>query len=168
MLDWSMVRKRTVRMPMVMLAALTFLCFAGRPAAAAVRAKKPAYKAAKRNATHSTASKTASSRSTKGRRTARSRRYSPPKPRHYGPLAPTPERYQEIQKALADKGFFKGDVDGEWGPDSVNALRAFQQSQKLDPDGKIGSLSLIALGLGPKRVTAAKSGTPAENVPQPQ
>ena len=29
-----------------------------------------------------------------------------------------------------------------------------QQDQKLDPSGKINSLSLIALGLGPKRDTA--------------
>ena len=68
--------------------------------------------------------------------------------------APTPERYQEIQHALADKGYFKGSIDGKWGPDSVDALKKFQSDQSLDPDGKIGSLSLIALGLGPKRLSA--------------
>lgn len=65
--------------------------------------------------------------------------------------APTPERYREIQQALADKGFYKGEVNGQWGPDSVEALKNFQQDQNLQVDGKIGSLSLIALGLGPKR-----------------
>ncbi len=39
---------------------------------------------------------------------------------------PTPERYKEIQQALADKGYFKGAVDGEWGSDSVDALKRFQ------------------------------------------
>src|SRR5262249_9097648 len=68
--------------------------------------------------------------------------------------APTPDRYREIQHALADKGYFKGDVDGKWGADSVDALKRFQSEQNLDPDGKIGSLSLIALGLGPKRLSA--------------
>jgi len=64
---------------------------------------------------------------------------------------PTPERYKEIQQALADKGYFSGTPDGNWGPESVEALKRFQREQNLEPDGKIGSLSLIALGLGPKR-----------------
>jgi peptidoglycan hydrolase-like protein with peptidoglycan-binding domain len=64
---------------------------------------------------------------------------------------PTPERYKEIQQSLADKGYFSGPVDGNWGPESVDALKRFQREQNLTDDGKIGSLSLIALGLGPKR-----------------
>ena len=68
--------------------------------------------------------------------------------------APTADRYKEIQQALAEKGYFKGSVDGNWGADSVDALKRFQAEQSLDPDGKVGSLSLIALGLGPKRLTA--------------
>jgi len=64
---------------------------------------------------------------------------------------PTPERYKEIQQALAEKGYFRGDTDGNWGPESVDALRRFQREQNLTEDGKLGSLSLIALGLGPKR-----------------
>lgn len=73
--------------------------------------------------------------------------------------APSPERYKEIQQALASKGYFQGEPTGEWGPDSVDALKRFQSGQNLTPDGRIGSLSLIALGLGPKRLTA-KSDTP--------
>lgn len=65
-------------------------------------------------------------------------------------LRPDPERYQEIQKALADRGYFKGEVNGQWGDDSVDALKRFQADQKLPNDGKINSLSLIGLGLGPK------------------
>jgi Putative peptidoglycan binding domain len=65
-------------------------------------------------------------------------------------LHPDPQRYQEIQKALADRGYFKGTVNGEWGDDSVDALKRFQADQKLPDDGKINSLSLIGLGLGPK------------------
>lgn len=63
--------------------------------------------------------------------------------------APSPERYVEVQKALADRGFFKGEVNGTWGPDSVDALQQFQTSQNLPDDGKISSLTLIGLGLGP-------------------
>jgi hypothetical protein len=76
--------------------------------------------------------------------------------------APSPERYQEIQQALASKGFFQGASNGSWGADSVDALKRFQTSQNLTPDGKISSLSLIALGLGPKRLTAKSDSTPAQ------
>jgi peptidoglycan hydrolase-like protein with peptidoglycan-binding domain len=65
--------------------------------------------------------------------------------------APTPERYVQIQQALVDKGYDGCDVDGTWDSSCVQALKNFQKDQNLDPDGKIGALSLIALGLGPKR-----------------
>ena len=76
--------------------------------------------------------------------------------RHFAPQQPTPERYKEIQAALAAKGYFTGEPDGNWGPVSVDALRRFQHDQNLTEDGKIGSLSLIALGLGPKREPPAE------------
>jgi hypothetical protein len=68
---------------------------------------------------------------------------------------PTPDRYKEIQQALADRGYFAGPVDGNWGPACIDALKRFQHDQSLLEDGKVGALSLIALGLGPKRQTAA-------------
>jgi peptidoglycan hydrolase-like protein with peptidoglycan-binding domain len=64
---------------------------------------------------------------------------------------PAPERYKEIQQSLADKGYFAGPVNGTWGADSVEALKRFQRDENIGDDGKLGSLSLIALGLGPKR-----------------
>jgi peptidoglycan hydrolase-like protein with peptidoglycan-binding domain len=69
---------------------------------------------------------------------------------------PTVDRYKEIQQALADRGYFAGPMDGNWGGSSTDALRRFQHDQNLTEDGKIGSLSLIALGLGPRRATTAK------------
>ena len=57
----------------------------------------------------------------------------------------------EIQQALAERGFYEGPVDGHWNASCVEALKRFQADQNLSPDGKLGSLSLIALGLGPKR-----------------
>jgi peptidoglycan hydrolase-like protein with peptidoglycan-binding domain len=69
-------------------------------------------------------------------------------------LQPTAERYSEIQRALSKKGYFNSEPDGQWGPESVEALRRFQRDQNLEPSGKIDSVSLIALGLGPKYETA--------------
>jgi peptidoglycan hydrolase-like protein with peptidoglycan-binding domain len=85
--------------------------------------------------------------SRQARRTAsRSRRATPPRQ-----AAPTAERYMEVQRALSDRGYYSGEVDGEWDGECVSALKRFQEEQNLTPDGKLGALSLINLGLGPKR-----------------
>lgn len=82
----------------------------------------------------------------------------------YGQQTPTPARYQEIQQALAERGYYHGEPNGVWGPESADALKRFQQDQKLSGDGKLDSLSLIGLGLGPKRTLSAQA-VPA--APQP-
>jgi peptidoglycan hydrolase-like protein with peptidoglycan-binding domain len=66
-------------------------------------------------------------------------------------MAPTPERYREIQQALIDKGYYGGEPSGVWGTDSALALKKFQKDQSLQADGKLDSLTLISLGLGPRR-----------------
>ena len=86
-------------------------------------------------------------------------------PQVFVPQVPSADRYREIQQALADKGFFMGEASGTWSSESAEALKTFQRSQNLDADGKLGSLSLIALGLGPKRVIAAQNISPSQ---QPQ
>jgi peptidoglycan hydrolase-like protein with peptidoglycan-binding domain len=65
-------------------------------------------------------------------------------------LAPTSDRYREIQAALVQRGYLKKDPNGVWDAESADALRRFQQDQSLEASGKLNSLSLIALGLGPK------------------
>jgi hypothetical protein len=84
-------------------------------------------------------------------------------------LAPTPQRYKEIQDALAAKGYLKPeDANGSWGPGSADALKKFQQEQNIEATGKVNSLSLIALGLGPKRDAApvpAPAPKPLETPP---
>jgi peptidoglycan hydrolase-like protein with peptidoglycan-binding domain len=80
---------------------------------------------------------------------------------------PTPERYKEVQQALADKGYFKGDVNGKWGDDSVDALKRFQSEHQLADDGKISALSLIQLGLGPKHDGGAVSLAPVPSTDPP-
>lgn len=112
------------------------------------------YAAPTKKASHSSVSASSSSSSCKSHATSRTghghraRVHQAPAPSYQ--LHPDPERYQQIQQALTDRGYFNGPVNGEWGDDSTDALKRFQASQKLDPDGKINSLSLIDLGLGPK------------------
>ena len=71
---------------------------------------------------------------------------------------PAPERYREIQQALIDRGYLQEPATGVWGPDSVAALKKYQADQKLDATGKLDSLSLIRLGLGPQRDVASQNG----------
>ena len=77
--------------------------------------------------------------------------------------APTPDRYREIQGALAAKGFLKPeDATGSWNQTSSDALKRFQTEQNLESSGKINSLSLIALGLGPHHDTAPAPKAPTQ------
>ena len=71
--------------------------------------------------------------------------------RSYGQAAPTGDRYTEIQQAVVRKGYLQGEPTPGWGAQNAEALKRFQKDQNLPPNGKITSLSLIALGLGPKR-----------------
>lgn len=81
--------------------------------------------------------------------------------------APTPDRYKEIQQALAAKGYLKPeDATGAWNQSSVEALQKFQADQKLESTGKINSLSLIALGLGPKHTDEPAAPNLAPNPPE--
>jgi len=75
---------------------------------------------------------------------------------------PTPERYKEIQEALVTKGYLTPDAaTGTWGPASIDAMKRFQTAQNIEATGKLNSLSLIALGLGPKHDTASVVHPPA-------
>jgi peptidoglycan hydrolase-like protein with peptidoglycan-binding domain len=129
-------------------------------APAVLFAFSPASKTSKA-AAHATSNWSVSKASKTKRRTAR-KRSGPSYQTH-----PTPERYQEIQQALSDKGYFKGDVNGKWGDDSVDALKRFQSEHQLTDDGKISAQSLIQLGLGPKHDGGAVSLAPAPSTDPP-
>jgi len=81
-------------------------------------------------------------------------------------MTPTPERYREIQQALSAKGYLPAEqANGKWDDSSMVALKRFQADQNLDASGKINSLSLIALGLGPKHETPSKQPTAVPAAP---
>ena len=115
---------------------------------------------ARRPAAHgTTASRGKSSRGryTRGRAVAHTR--SAPRPAVQA--TPSSDRYREIQEALAAKGYLKTAPTGVWDQDSMEAMRRFQEDQKLTVTGKLNSLSLIALGLGPKD-TAIRTPEPPQ------
>ena len=78
-------------------------------------------------------------------------------------LSPTTDRYQEIQQSLAARGYLKADnANGKWDQESIEALKKFQADQNIEASGKINSLSLIALGLGPRREAAPVDLSPPQ------
>jgi hypothetical protein len=85
---------------------------------------------------------------------------------HSRQMAPTPDRYREIQQSLAEKGYLKSEPSGVWDTQSADALRQFQTDKKLSPTGKLSSASLIALGLGPKPVGDPPAAVPAAPPPE--
>ncbi len=120
----------------------------------------PAKKAATKKKRTVPAKSGASSRTTATRpgsnaRTTASRQGKKPAPRttwRNRQTVPTAERYKEIQDALVAKGYLKPEAAaGAWSESSTDALKRFQADQNLESTGKINSLSLIALGLGPRR-----------------
>lgn len=78
-------------------------------------------------------------------------------------MAPTPERIQEIQSALAREGYYKEEPSGKWDADTVDAFQRFQQDHALTVTGKLDALSLQKLGLGSEiaGVSAPQPAMPA-------
>ena len=57
---------------------------------------------------------------------------------------------REIQQALEDRGDGSVRVDGEWGPDTVAAIKNFQKSENMiSQTGELDLPTLSALGLDP-------------------
>lgn len=132
---------------------------------AAPKKSTPPAKTVRRSTTAKTVTRQQTSKRAKTRRVARRR--SAPSWRR-GQQDPTPERYREIQQALIDRGYLQAPVPEKWGTESVDALKRFQQDQKLEASGKLDSLSIIALGLGPKRDLASQNGRVPLAQPPPE
>ncbi len=141
---------------LLLVALVTFGLTAGAappPKKKSAPATRPVVSASKHSAKQNYSA--ASSRYRKKRAVARGRGRSPQpvavQRRGYGQPKPTEGRYLEIEQALASRGYLEREPSNAWTPDCAEALKRFQKDQNLPPNGKITSLSLIALGLGPKR-----------------
>jgi peptidoglycan hydrolase-like protein with peptidoglycan-binding domain len=72
------------------------------------------------------------------------------------PIASPPVR--EVQSRLQQFGFYRGPVDGAWGPDTQAALERFQRVRGLDVTGQPTPATLTALGLRPDGSSAQAAG----------
>jgi len=149
--------------------AMILLAWNADGATQAAKKKSPVRKGSSRSSKGKKKSSTASSRSATSRSaTSKSGKKGPAKKSattwRNRQMTPSPDRYKEIQSALAAKGYLKPeDATGSWNATSTDALKKFQSEQNLDPNGKINSLSLIALGLGPKREAVTPPPPPPNN-----
>ena len=62
---------------------------------------------------------------------------------------------RDMQSKLKSKGYYKGKVDGKFGPETRRAVRKFQEAIGITVDGKPGDRTLTALYEG----TSAINGT---------
>jgi len=54
---------------------------------------------------------------------------------------------QRVQRALNDRGYSVGAIDGQYGASTQEAVRRFQQSSGLPANGELGPSTLSALGV---------------------
>lgn len=62
---------------------------------------------------------------------------------------------REIQKALSDRGYPSGPIDGIWGRRTIAAVKAFQQANGLTVDGIVGPQTAAVLFVGRPFVSSA-------------
>ena len=81
-----------------------------------------------------------------------------------GQEAPTSDRINEIQEALASKGLFTDSPSGKWDDSTIDAMKKFQTSQGLPPTGKLDALTLQKLGLGSQTAGIAAPVAPPNSI----
>ncbi len=62
-----------------------------------------------------------------------------------------PATVRSVQQALNDRGYDPGPVDGQWGSNTEDAVRQFQQASGLPQTGELEGSTLAALGVAPTR-----------------
>jgi murein L,D-transpeptidase YcbB/YkuD len=136
---------------------------------ASARALKPARgsrSSHSRRASPQTSSSPQSSHYASSKKFSKSKK--PRTKRQKGQMAPTRDRIEEIQSALARGGYYKGEPNGKMDADTQDALKRFQEANGVSPSGKIDALTLEKLGLGSDTAgLGAPKQTPPSTPSQP-
>ena len=80
---------------------------------------------------------------------------------------------KEAQQKLNQKGFDAGPVDGKWGTKTAEAVKSFQEKNKLPQTGKLDEQTLTDLGIGTpsntgRSVSEKQSSEPGKSVSETQ
>jgi len=133
---------------------------------ASAQTSKPAHTSHKTKSSASSGASTSTSTSSSNHSSSRKSAHSGKSSSHRGAskvkgqAAPSPERVNEIQQALAKNGSFTDTASGKWDDSTVDAMKKFQSAHGLNPSGKIDALTLQKLGLG-----SETAGMGAPNIP---
>ena len=73
---------------------------------------------------------------------------------------------RRVQEILVEKGFYHGRVDGEFGPDTKQALILFQRREGIEANGRIDDRTFAALGVSGR--TEGRAGQTEEKGPSNQ
>ena len=68
---------------------------------------------------------------------------------YYGYPITYAEVVRDAQLALRSRGYRPGVIDGRWGPNTEQAVREFQRTQRLAMTGTLDRPTLLALGVEP-------------------
>jgi len=81
-----------------------------------------------------------------------------------------PDEIRQVQIVLREKGFYHGEPDGVLGPQTTEALIAFQQKQGFQASGRIDTQTVTALGVTNLSGTSAsgQSGNATQQQPANQ
>lgn len=74
------------------------------------------------------------------------------------------DNVRKMQTVLRQKGFYRGSVDGKFGPATKKAVIAFQKSVSITPDGKPGNKTLTALYEGSSAINHDANGDVKNNL----
>jgi peptidoglycan hydrolase-like protein with peptidoglycan-binding domain len=74
----------------------------------------------------------------------------------------SPSTVRQIQQALNQGGYDVGEVDGNWGQQTQEAVRNFQQAQGLEPTGQpnLRTLSALGINVGGQAMQGAQAQAP--------
>jgi peptidoglycan hydrolase-like protein with peptidoglycan-binding domain len=79
----------------------------------------------------------------------------------------SPSQVRQIQQALEARGHRAVSANGEWGPDTEAALKAFQKSQNMTSQaGELDLSTIMALGLDPSNFGLAGTGETTGQAPR--
>jgi hypothetical protein len=53
----------------------------------------------------------------------------------------------EVQQELAAQGYYKGDIDGLWGTETMDAVREYQEARGLPVTGRLSAADLQRMGI---------------------
>jgi hypothetical protein len=77
--------------------------------------------------------------------------------------AQSPELVKQAQQALKDKGLNAGPVDGQWGPQTQQAVKAYQQQNQIQATGELDQQTLASLGIGQSASAGGSSREPSSS-----